>query len=237
MSNEKRRVTTSVPGEEEAIAAYLGENPDFFDRHPKLLESLVVPHSCGGAVSLVEYQVSVLRDQVHEMRRRMQTLANNARDNEALSQRLHQLTLSLVECTSLDEVLTNLYQAMREDFKADFAAIRLFADARSSGDRGLGEFVGPGSDARELFAQALASSKPVCGHFKEEQLAFLFPETGADIGSGALVPLGQSARFGVLAIGSRDGQRFHPGMGTIFLRQLGDIVTRILMPHVCVGSE
>lgn len=235
MNKEKRRVAAPVPGEEESIAAYLRDNPDFFDRHPKLLESLVVPHSCGGAVSLVEYQVSVLRDQVHEMRRRMQSLANNARDNEALSQRLHQLTLSLVECTRLDEVLANLYQAMREDFKADYAAIRLFADPVSDGDQGLGEFVGRGSDALELFSQVLASNKPICGHFKERQLAFLFPENGADIGSGALVPLGQNARFGVLAIGSRDSQRFHPGMGTIFLRQLGDIVSRILLPHVSTG--
>lgn len=235
MSKQKRQVASSMPEEEESVAAYLRDNPDFFDRHPKLLEHLVVPHSCGGAVSLVEYQVSVLRDQVHEMRRRMQSLANNARDNEALSQRLHQLTLSLVECTRLDEVLTNLYQAMREDFKADYAAIRLFADPASDGDRGLGEFVGQRSDALELFSQVLASNKPICGHIKDGQLAFLFPDTGAGIGSAALVPLGQNARFGVLAIGSRDAQRFHPGMGTIFLRQLGDIVSRILRPHISTG--
>jgi uncharacterized protein YigA (DUF484 family) len=235
MNKEKRRVASPVSEEEESIAAYLRDNPDFFDRHPQLLETLVVPHSCGGAVSLVEYQVSVLRDQVHEMRRRMQSLANNARDNEALSQRLHQLTLSLVECTRLDEVLTNLYQAMCEDFKADYAAIRLFADPVSDGDQGLGEFVGKRSEALELFTQVLASNKPICGHFKEGQLAFLFPENGAEIGSGALVPLGLNARFGVLAIGSRDAQRFHPGMGTIFLRQLGDIVSRILQPYVSTG--
>jgi len=172
---------------------------------------------------------------VHEMRRRMQSLANNARDNEALSQRLHQLTLSLVECTRLDEVLTNLYQAMCEDFKADFAAIRLFADPVSDGDQGLGEFVGKNSDGRDLFSQVLASEKPVCGHLKDKQLAFLFSDHGGEIRSGALVPLGQNARFGVLAIGSRDAQRFHPGMGTIFLRQLGDIVSRILVPHVSAG--
>ena len=235
MSREKAQVTPPVPGDEDSIAAYLRENPDFFDRHPTLLEDLVIPHSCGGAVSLVEYQVSVLRDQVHEMRRRMQSLANNARDNEALSQRLHQLTLSLVECTCLDEVLTNLYQAMCEDFKADFAAIRLFADPTSQGDQGLGEFVGNNSDGREVFSQVLASSKPICGHIKTKQLAFLFPEHGAEIGSGALLPLGQNARIGVLAIGCRDAQRYHPGMGTIFLRQLGDIVSRVLAPHVTTG--
>ncbi len=235
MSNEKRRIETAAPGEEESIAAYLRENPDFFDRHPRLLEDLVVPHSCGGAVSLVEYQVGVLRDQVHELRRRMQSLANNARDNEALSQRLHQLTLSLVECTRLDEVLTNLYQAMCEDFEADFAAIRLFADPLSEGDQGLGEFVGNHSGATELFSRVLASNKPICGHFKEKQAAFLFPENAAELGSGALLPLGQNARFGVLAIGSRDAQRFHPGMGTIFLRQLGDIVSRVLAPHIATS--
>jgi len=235
MSKEIRRVDSPAFEEEESIAAYLRENPDFFDRHPRLLESLIIPHSCGGAVSLVEYQVSVLRDQVHEMRRRIQSLANNARDNEALSQRLHQLTLTLVECVRLDEVLTNLYQAMGDDFKADFAAIRLFADPASKGDQGLGESVGTDSGATEMFSQVLASSKPMCGHIKEDQLAFLFPEHAGEVASCALLPLGHQARFGVLAIGSRDGQRFHPGMGTIFLRQLGEVVSRILVPHVSTG--
>jgi uncharacterized protein YigA (DUF484 family) len=235
MSKEKRRVDSSAFEEEGSIATYLGENPDFFDRHPNLLEDLIIPHSCGGAVSLVEYQVSVLRDQVHEMRRRIQSLANNARDNEALSQRLHQLTLTLVECERLDEVLTNLYQAMADDFKADFAAIRLFAEPASKGDQGLGEFAGVDSGGRDLFSQVLASSKPLCGHIKEDQLAFLFQEHAGEVASGALLPLGHQARFGVLAIGSRDAQRFHPGMGTIFLRQLGEIVSRILLPHVSTG--
>ena len=235
MSKEKRRVESPVFEEEDAIADYLREHPDFFDRHPNLLEDLIIPHSCGGAVSLVEYQVSVLRDQVHEMRRRIQSLANKARDNEALSQRLHQLTLSLVECARLDEILTSLYQAMGEDFEAEFAAIRLFAEPVSKADQGLGEFVGAGSEGRELFAQALASSKPLCGHIKESQLGFLFPEHAGEIASGALLPLGDRERFGVLAIGSRDAQRFHPGMGTIFLRQLGEIVSRILARHVSAG--
>ena len=235
MSREKRRVEVPTAGNEDAIADYLRENPDFFDRHRTLLEDLVIPHSCGGAVSLVEYQVSVLRDQVREMRRRMQMLAENARDNETLSRRLHQLTLVLVECTRVDEVLSNLYQAMCDDFEADFVAMRLFADPAAASDRGLGEFAGKDSAERALFSQVLASTKPVCGHFKDSQLEVLFPEHGSEVGSGALMPLGPSAGFGVLAIGSRDPRRFHPGMGTMFLRQLGEVVSRILAPHVAVA--
>lgn len=234
MSREKRRVEAVAASDEDAIADYLRDNPDFFDRHRTLLEELVVPHSCGGAVSLVEYQVSVLRDQVREMRRRMQTLADNARDNETLSRRLHQLTLALVECTRLDEVLSNLYQAMGDDFDADFVAMRLFADAASAADQGLGEFAGKDSPERALFAQVLAAAKPLCGHFKDSQLEALFPEHAAEVESGALLPLGPNGGFGVLAIGSRDPRRFHPGMGTMFLRQLAEIVSRILVPHVAV---
>ena len=232
MSEERRHADTTAGEEDDTVAAYLREHPDFFDRHPELLENLVIPHACGGAVSLVEYQVSVLRDQVHEMRRRIQSLASNARDNEALSQRLHELTLSLVECTRLDEVLANLYQAIGDDFNAEFAAIRLFAAPASKSDEGLGEFVGTNSEGKDLFAQVLASAKPMCGHLKEAQRSFLFAGQGDEVASGALLALGQQRRFGVLAIGSRDGQRFHPGMGTLFLRQLGEIVSRILAPHV-----
>ena len=235
MSREKRRVEAPSAGNEDAIADYLRDNPDFFERHRTLLEELVIPHSCGGAVSLVEYQVSVLRDQVREMRRRMQMLAENARDNETLSRRLHQLTLVLIECTRLDEALSNLYQAMCEDFEADFVAVRLFGDAAAVSDRGLGEFAGKDSAERALFAQVLASSKPICGHFKDSQLEILFPEHGSEVGSGALMPLAQSTGFGVLAIGSRDPRRFHPGMGTMFLRQLGELVSRVLAPHVAVA--
>jgi len=234
-SGQKRGVDAPAAGNEDAIADYLRENPDFFDRHRTLLEELLIPHSCGGAVSLVEYQVSVLRDQVREMRRRMQALADNARDNETLARRLHQLTLVLVECTRLDEVLSNLYQAMCEDFDADFVAMRLFADPASANDRGLGEFAGKETTERAMFSHVLSSAKPVCGHFKDSQLEVLFPEHGSEVGSGAMLPLGPGAGFGVLAIGSRDPRRFHPGMGTMFLRQLGEIVSRILAPHVAAA--
>lgn len=234
MTSDKR-LARAVPDTEEAVVDYLRDHPEFFDRHPQLLENLVIPHSCGGAVSLVEYQVSVLRDQVRDLRRRMQSLVNNARDNENLSQRLHRLTLALVECSDVDEVFTTLYQALSDDFKAEFATIRLFATPRAEGDQGLGEFLGDDAEARALCSQVLASSKPVCGRARPELIGFLFPEQVEQIQSSALLSLGRRERCGVLAIASRDAQRFHPGMGTLFLRQLGDIVSQVLAPHIRVA--
>lgn len=232
MSGNKVRARRLITDEEDAVVDYLRANPDFFARHAELLEQLAVPHPCGEAVSLVEYQVSVLRDQIHDLRRRMQQLAANARDNENLSQRLHRLTLALAESGSLDELLSTLYQGLEDDFSADFAVVRLFARPRDASGVGLGEFVDADAGARELFARVLGASKPVCGRVNAEQMEFLFPEQCAEIGSGALVPLGQARRFGVLAMASRDSSRFHPGMGTMFLRQLAEVASHMLAPHV-----
>ena len=43
--------------------------------------------------------------------------------------------------------------------------------------------------------------------------------------SSALLPLGDNdATLGMLAIGSGDANRFHPGMGTVFLKLIAETV-------------
>jgi uncharacterized protein len=37
------------------------------------------------------------------------------------------------------------------------------------------------------------------------------------------VPLGQTAAFGLLALGSEDAKRFYPDMGTLYLRRIGEL--------------
>lgn len=217
---------------EQEVVDFLKEHPEFFIRHPEILESLEIPHSCGKAVSLVEYQVSVLRDQSRDLRRKLKELVGNARDNEELSQRLHRLTLNLIECASVDEIFANLYQSLREDFSAEHSAIRVFGMPARDADQGLAEFVGESSSPEPLFESLFTSMKPLCGRMKPAQIEFLFPDHARDIGSGAVLPLGQARCFGLLAVASRDPQRYYPGMGVIFLKQLSEVVTRVLAPHV-----
>lgn len=228
--NETRRASTE-DDPEQALIAWLREHPDFFSRHPAVLEELQIPHRCGEAVSLVEHQVGVLRDHNRQLRRKIQELIQCARDNEDLSRRLHRLTLALISCSRADDVFATLQQALCEDWGADAAVVRLFARPRSGADAALGEFAGRDA-CRELFAGVLESGRPACGRLKPGQLEYLFAERAAHLASAALLPLGEGERYGVLAIGSRDPQRFHPGMGTVFLRNLGEVVTRVLAPHV-----
>src|SRR2546421_3249804 len=47
----------------EEIARFLRSHPQFFDQHPELLESILVPHPYGGrAIPLAERQAVALRD-------------------------------------------------------------------------------------------------------------------------------------------------------------------------------
>ena len=46
-----------------------------------------------------------------------------------------------------------------------------------------------------------------------------------DVASSALLPL---PGIGLVAVGSRDGNRFYPGMGTLFLRMMGDTLVTAL---------
>ena len=45
----------------QAVHDYLATHPDFFEQNPSLLSALNLPHSSGGTVSLIERQISVLR--------------------------------------------------------------------------------------------------------------------------------------------------------------------------------
>jgi len=217
---------------EQRIADYLRAHPDFFSRHPEVTARLEIPHACGDAVSLVEHQVTVLRDQNRQVRRRLQDLVNNARDNEELSHRLQRLTLALVDCRDLGEVFSTLYEALRESFEADKVAMRLFAGPRDEVYADFAEFLGADEAARRIFENVLKANNPVCGRLKQAQLELLFGDEAGGIGSGALMPLGVVERFGMLVIGSRDETRFHPGMGTSFLRQLGEIASHVIRPHL-----
>jgi len=70
--------------------------------------------------------------------------------------------------------------------------------------------------------------KPRCGQIRDSQLEFLFGSEAQNIGSVALMPLGREPSIGLLALGSADRDRFHPGMSTEFLSRMSELITDAL---------
>lgn len=214
------------------VTRFLENNPDFFAANPKALEHLTVPHEVSGAVSMVGYQVKVLRESNEELRQRLKRLVQNARENEDIGRRVHRLCLGLLQCHRLDEVLSCLHAGFAEDFRADLSTVRLFVPPADEADARLGEFVAAGDGMRERFGGLLDGGKPRCGRIDADLLALLFEEQAEEIGSAALVPLAVSRPFGLLALCSREPDRFKRGSGTVFLQQIGDIVSHALLPFL-----
>lgn len=216
---------------EPKVTQYLRDHPEFFLRNPDLTLQLQIPHECGGAVSLVEYQVSVLRDQNRQLKRKLKDLVQTGRDNDRLSERIVALTQALLAADSLESTLAAVQQAMVEEFHAEALALRVFGHSDEAGP--FAPFMMARDDgALAPFAAFFQSNRPLCGRLKREQLEFLFPEQTDLIGSAALVGLGDHARFGVLAVGSRDENHFHPAMGTLYLSRIGLLIGSALQRYL-----
>jgi uncharacterized protein YigA (DUF484 family) len=110
------------------VAEFLGKHPDFFREHPELLGRLEVPHTTSGpAVSLVERQVQVLREQNQRARKQLHELIEIARQNEELARRMHKLALTLMDAAEPKDIFSTLYDNLRKNFRADKVSVRLFA--------------------------------------------------------------------------------------------------------------
>ncbi len=224
--------TTLTP---ELVADYLQNNPEFFLQFPELATSLQIPHDSGQAVSLIEKQVQLLRDQNQQYKRKLMELVDIGRENDALHANIHRLTIALMSATSLQGLVDALFTQLLGDFNADAVGLRLaglpneFADTRVFAyDR-----EDPALAAFENFFRAI---RPICGFLKPEQLDYLFQDKVAQIKSSALIPLGEHAEYGLLAVGSDDEHSYHPGHETQFLRNIGDLVACALSCYLKPAS-
>lgn len=211
-----------MPLESLEVAAYLREHPEFFEAHLDLLEILSVPHESGAAISLVARQLDLLRDRHQRMTRQLEDLVQIARDNDALHQRVHQLTLTLLDARSLGDVLGSLDWGLHQFFQADFVAVRILDPMLESPVQGL--FVEPQHPQRGWCDRLVARETPLCGPLEPDPLAFLFGENAGEVASLIVIRLHHAGLKGLFAIGSRDSERFRRDMGFEFLRQLGEIL-------------
>ena len=216
---------------EEQVAEYLKAHPDFFTNKDELLLDLKVPHQRGDTISLVERQLTLLRDHNLELRRRLGKLVDVARDNDRLFEQTRKLVLGLLESRDLEQAIETLKDGLEQDFEVEYHSLILFTDNPGklpireenpeSADEVLGDLMAGFKD------KSGSSQKVICGCMKSDELKFLFPEQHEQIGSVALAPLNFPDNVGVLALGSSDENHFRATMGSMFLGYLSDVTSRV----------
>lgn len=201
------------------VAAWLRRHPTFLKQFPDLALTMVVPRDDGPTASLASYQLEVLRDKNRELSRRLSELSSNAQVNERLAIRTHQLTLALMRQTSAADTLRAMVASLEEDFAGD--KVRIVTLASYEGlEQAPWLQVLSADDARlASFQDCLKDGEPICGRLQPEKNAVLYGERADEVQSTALLPL---PGVGLIAVGSHDSNRFYPGMGTLFLRMMGE---------------
>ena len=215
---------------EQHIAAYLRENPDFFANQQSLLAELSLPHERGEAVSLVERQVSILRERNMDMRHRLSKLLDNARENDQLFDKTKRLVLSLLEGKNLSNTIDALLHSFNNDFKIHYTTLLLYGNAESLPNTDAR--IVSVQEARENIGALLKGNKAMCGAFSESETQYLFGKDAEQIGSVALVPLRFGNSFGLLAIANRDPNYYRSSMGTLFLSYIAEVLNRTLPTQI-----
>lgn len=197
------------------VIKWLKANPDAFRDNPEWLDHINLPHQAG-ATSLIERQVERLRDENRQLSEKFRQLTTIAAENELLLRRLHELTLDVMTRESTKAFVERLFTRLTSDFNSDCVRLHLVRHEPALDEiASVSTHTGPRPD---WFDQALDRSRIVCGRLTRKKMQWLFGESVEQPGSAALVPI---PGIGALAIGAASPDRFHPGMGTLFLELLG----------------
>ncbi len=233
MTSNQVRGLPAEPIEEEAVAQYLHRNADFFEHHPQLLARMRLQHPRNGStISLIERQVDVLRDKIQIQETKLADFVKVARANNVLAEKIHRFTRRLLRAAGSGPAIAEIEASLREDFDTFHAVLVLTNNHVPASQDPSWRFlrrVSADDSSYRSFDTLFAACKPRCGQIRDSQREFLFSGEAPNIGSVALVPLGGQPPMGLLALGSVDRDRFHPGMSTEFLARMGELITDALV--------
>lgn len=223
--------TFTNPITEDDIANYLGNNPEFFERHAELLAAVQLssPHSTR-AVSLQERQAALLREKIKLLEHRIMDLIRHGNENVLLSDKLLRWARSLFLVRDPRALPGRLADELAEQFAVPQVGIRVWGVASEYAEASFALDV---SDEAKLFASSLP--EPFCGVNTGFEVVNWLAEPQA-AASLAILPLrsapmgGAAAAFGLLVLASPDAQRFGSTMGTDFLTQLAELASAALSP-------
>ena len=204
----------------EQIAEFLRAHPDFFEQHVDVLLNINVVHPHGGrTVSIPERQMIATREKVKLLETKLAALIHFGEENDALSEKIHGLSLKLIDCATLDQLIDTVYLELLDNFQVPHVAVRFWnVEPRATPSP---EFQPVGS---ELSRFVDAMNVPYCGSHPVYETNQWFGEHAPHLKSYALVPLKAGTTFGLLLMASENAERFYADMGTVFLTRIGDVL-------------
>lgn len=213
------------------VVEYLTAHPDFFAEREKLAMKMELPHGSRGTVSLVEKQVSVMRDRQQKARKQLNEFVASAEQNKEIYDKSRSLVLELLSANRSADFFAALEKGLKRDFKCKAYSLIVFGKR----PRQINHFtsrVTPDS-AREFVGPLMRSKAPVLGVLRPHEQDFLFRHQSAKVKSAAVLPVRQrNKQVAMLAFGNNDPDYFRPDMDTLFIGFIAEALSRLLPRHL-----
>ena len=211
------------------VRDYLIDHPDFFEENPEILEAINLSHDSGKAISLVERQITIMRDKNKVLSSQVEQLIDTAKNNDQLLAKTNQLVLKLIQAEDLNSLIEALDTSLKNDFNTEFYSLTLI-DKGLYASKTAANLVSE-EDAQSKISSLLSAQKAVSGILREEQINFLFEQSANSVASVIALPLNSSEPFGILALGSSDAAFYSHGIGTVFIDYVGALLNELIPRH------
>ncbi len=212
----------------DAVAAWLKDHPDFFQKHPDVLDKMAPPKqkSGKGVADFQYYMVQRLKADRDEVLESTREIVENSRANMNNQARVHKAILLLLESRSFEDFIRTITMDFAALLDVDIISLAIEASGKVipqitlSGVRALP----PGSIAQLTEGQPVLLEAGIAG------LEALYGGGARLVKSQALVRLdiGPDAPAALLAFGSRDPSLFHAGQGTELISFMCQAIARMM---------
>jgi uncharacterized protein len=200
------------------VAAYLRKHPDFLNERPELIATLTPPtqHRGEGVVDMQHFMLQRLRGEVKLLKSQQRALLATSRSNVASQGRVHAAVLAIVAAKSFEQLIQVVTTDLAIILDVDVVTIGVESAAASQ----------PRLPMHGVQILRRGTVERLLG---DERMTLLCDETPGDpalfgaaaglVRSQALlrVRVSDHAPIGLLCIGTRRADRFHPGQATELL--------------------
>ena len=205
------------------VEEFLLMNPNFLSNNSHILKSMEIVHETGGAVSLIQKQVEMLRKNYDSTSENLLQLLDIAKTNEGIFEKTKSLILELLVLRNLIDIVSATENFFIKEFDADSCKILFF---KENTNLPKGRIV----DVKEAHKQIGKKYNAVdifCGPLDETESNYIFNKQ-AKIVDCVLVPIKNSECPGMLALGSRSMNVYSKENDSLFLEFVADVLSQLI---------
>lgn len=193
------------------VELFLLDNLDFFESRESLLSEMKFKDSTSSASSLLERQIYKLRDEQKDLMGLLTSFIETAQLNEDLFNKSKELTLSILDASDKDEVISAVQNDFTKSFNINNCQLNFYSNSEID-------------NIEKETGMSFYKGAIHCGSFSSEKMVFLFEDSKVE--SAAIAVLVNKTEIGLLKLGSYERTRYLGDEDTTFIEYIRDILEK-----------